>query len=122
MTMTADDLVAEARRTVDTITPADAHGFLILDVREHGELNSSGAIRDAIHIPRGLLEFKVDPRSDSAEAALARAHARGEQVNVLCASGGRAALAAATLTRMGYRAAVIEGGLKAWKAADLPVA
>ncbi len=121
MTMTAEDLLTEARRDIETIDPSEAHGCLILDVREPGELTNNGAVPDAIHIPRGLLEFKADPGSETAESALTSAHAQGRQVNVLCASGGRATLAAATLTRMGYRAAVITGGLQAWKDANLPV-
>lgn len=122
MTVTAKDLVAEARERVDTVSPETAHGKFILDVREPAELEADGAIADALHIPRGLLEFKADPSSEKAEAALTQVLQREDAVHVLCASGARATLAAATLTRLGYRACVIEGGIGAWKQAGLPLA
>lgn len=121
MAMSAKDLVAEARAGVPQSSPAEADGKLILDVREPGELSTAGAIAGAVHVPRGTLEFKADPGIEGCEAALKKAHASGETVHLLCASGGRATLAAATLKRMGYDVSVIEGGLKGWKDAGLPV-
>ena len=56
-----------------------------------------------------------------ADATLAARQDGGRPVHVLCASGGRAALAAAMLGEMGYDARVIEGGMTAWKEAGLPV-
>lgn len=121
MNMTVDALVEKARAIVSTREPEAAHGKLILDVREPGELVSDGALEKALHIPRGLLEFKADPASEKAHDRLTAARSSGEPVHVLCASGQRATLAAATLARMGYSACVIEGGLKGWKDAGLPV-
>lgn len=124
MTKTAGDLVADARSRVPSIAPDDAHAqaasgaALILDVREPGELAASGTPHGAVHVPRGLLEFKAD-RGETGDAALKSAHTEGRSVMVLCASGGRAALAAGTLTDMGYRAQIIEGGMQGWKAAGL---
>ena len=120
-TMSAKDLVAEAREAAGTVTPAEAHGGggLILDVREPGELDTKGRLAGAVHVPRGLLEFAADPDSPLANRRLTGG--RNGEVHVLCASGGRAALAAATLNRMGYSARVIEGGLDGWEKAGLPV-
>ena len=119
------DMVAEARERSRIVSPEEAFemarkGDLILDVREPGELLADGRVESALHVPRGVLESKADPRSPAAAPDLV-ARREGGTVHVLCASGARAALAAVTLTRMGYRAAVIEDGLKGWRAANLPV-
>ncbi|MHA6346928.1 rhodanese-like domain-containing protein [Roseivivax sp. CAU 1761] len=125
MPMSVKDLVAEAKANITSVTPeeaqkAQASGDLILDVREPGELDSDGRIDGALHVPRGVLEAKADPDSGATEARLAGIGDKA-RVHVLCASGARAAMAAHTLTRMGYRASVIEGGLKGWTEAGLPV-
>ncbi len=122
MTMTMKDFVAEARARVDTIAPAEAQqaardGALILDVREPGELQAAGRIDGALNVPRGVLEPKADADGEPRLRAM-----QGEgRVLVLCASGGRATLAADALNKMGYRASVIEGGLAGWKEAGLPI-
>ncbi|MCS5603712.1 MAG: rhodanese-like domain-containing protein [Paracoccus sp. (in: a-proteobacteria)] len=126
MTKSMKDLVAEARTRVETISPADAqaarpNGDVILDVREPAELDSDGAIAGAIHIPRGLLEAQADPDTGKAHDALVAMRRSKGHVNVLCASGARAALAADVLKTMGYNARVIEGGLGGWKQAGLPI-
>ncbi|MHA6344930.1 rhodanese-like domain-containing protein [Roseivivax sp. CAU 1761] len=125
MPMSVKDLVADAKANITSVTPeeaqkAQASGDLILDVREPGELDSDGRIDGALHVPRGVLEAKADPDSGATEARLAGIRDKA-RVHVLCASGARAAMAAHTLTRMGYRASVIEGGLKGWTEAGLPV-
>ena len=122
MTMTMKELVAEARERVDAVSPKDAHGSggTILDVREASELADKGRVPDALHIPRGLLEANADPQSPIANERLTAVR-EGGTVDVLCASGARAALAAATLDRMGYRARVIDGGLEGWAKAGLPI-
>lgn len=118
------DMVAAARAKVGVVTPADAAAMAagmeaaILDVREPAELAAGRLEGPFIAIPRGLLEPKADGESGMGEPALLEA--KGEPVLVLCAVGGRAALAAATLADMGYDARVIEGGFAAWKAAGLP--
>ena len=123
MTMTLKDLVADARSRVAAISPklaeeAARQGDLILDVREPAELEKDGRITGALHIPRGILETRADATAQTADARLTEAQSSG-RVHVLCASGGRAALAADTLRRMGYDADLIEGGLGGWKSAGL---
>ncbi len=123
MTMGMKDLVAEARERIEGVEPKEAGQTvdnLILDVREANELTEKGRVPDALHIPRGLLEASADPQSPAANERLTAAR-DGTTVDVLCASGARAALAAATLERMGYRARVIEGGLEGWRKADLAI-
>ena len=122
------DFVAEAKATVETISPgqADANARtgagVLLDVREPGELTKDGKLRsDHIHIPRGLLEAKADPASGVADADLTAVQGK-LPVMVVCASGVRAAMAAARLKEMGYDAQLVDGGLAGWKKAGLPTA
>jgi len=76
MSMSAKELLDEARSRRKTVSPEDASSNaagLILDVRELGELASAGSPDGAVHIPRGLLEFKADlgpatPRSWSRQS------------------------------------------------------
>lgn len=122
MPMSLKDLVAEARSHVAVVSPQEAHDSadLVLDVREPTELEANGRVAGALNIPRGVLEMRADPDSQAAESRLTELRGSG-RVQVLCGSGGRAAMAAHTLSRMGYDAAVIEGGMTAWKSAGLPV-
>ena len=120
VSMSMKDLVAEAREKIAAVAPGDAGRGLILDVREPSELEQKGRIPDALHVPRGLLEAHADPDSPMANERLTAAQG-ATTIDVLCASGARAALAAATLDRMGYDTRVIEGGLEGWQKADLPV-
>lgn len=126
MSKSMKDLVADARTRIDVISPAAAHdamrnGDVVLDVREPAELESDGAIENAVHIPRGLVEAQADPDTGKGNDALTAKRNGGGRVHVLCASGARAALAADSLRQMGYDAAVIEGGLEGWKNAGLPL-
>ena len=122
MALGMKQLVAEARALVKAVTPQQAQesGELILDVREPPELETSGRIAGALNIPRGVLETRADPETATAEERLTRLRGVG-RVHVLCGSGARAALAAHTLSRMGYGATLIEGGMTGWKQAGLPV-
>ena len=122
MPMELKDLVAEARANVPAVTPQQAKeaADLILDVREPSELETPGRVVGALNLPRGILETRADPESSMAEPRLTVLRGAGS-VHVLCGSGGRAAMAAHTLSRMGYDAAVIEGGIAGWKQAGLPV-
>ncbi|MGR3762233.1 rhodanese-like domain-containing protein (plasmid) [Roseobacteraceae bacterium NS-SX3] len=125
MALSMKEMVESARAQISSVSPQEAHeaakaGGVLLDVREPGELSEDGRPADCLHIPRGLLEAKADPQSEAAESALT-SHRGQATICVLCASGARATLAAHTLCQMGYDACVIDGGLKAWKEAGLPV-
>ena len=121
---TAVDLVTAARGQVENLSPAalaaelDDRGVVLVDVREPGERDDQGVIAGAVHVPRGMLEFRADPSSPAHIPDLSPER----RVIVHCASGGRSALAAVTLVAMGYRdVAHLDGGLAAWREAGLPV-
>ena len=121
---TAAHLVAEAKAHVASLPPEDvaaelrAGAVLLVDIGEAEERMAFGSIQGAIHVPRGMLEFAADPTS-----AYFRPEFDPERRTVLyCASGGRSALAADVLQALGYtHVAYLEGGLTAWREADLPI-
>ncbi len=113
------EMLARARAEVPAISPQDAVALIaggnavVLDVRDAPELQSGGKVKDAIHISRGMLEFRADPQSPSHHQALAP----GKTVLVYCASGGRSALAGKTLKDLGYADVRNLGGFQDWVAA-----
>ena len=114
---------AMAEVTTYSIEQARAlHGrpeVCFVDVRDVRELEREGVIPGAVHAPRGMLEFWVDPESPYHRAVFAE----DREFVLFCAAGWRSALAAKTLQDMGLsRVAHIEGGYTAWKAAGAPVA
>ncbi len=111
MALSAMDLVAAAKQTITEISVETAKqqsaNMLVLDVREPSEYQA-GHIPGAINIPRGVLEFKI-----AAHPAFQGVTDR--DILVYCQSGGRSALAAETLNKLGYSKAVsMAGGFKAW--------
>ena len=124
MAKTAGDLVAEAKAQVENLD-ADAveeelrsGKAVLVDVREAEELAASGRIPGAVHVPRGMLEFRADPTGPYHQEPFDPAR----RIILHCASGGRSALGAAALRSMGYGdVASLDGGLAAWKAAGKPV-
>lgn len=116
---TAHDLVALAKSGITEISLADApqaikESNLLLDVREADEY-ASGHIPGAIHMSRGMLEFKL-----SGNPALS---ARDLKIVLYCKTSGRAALASKALHEMGYlNVESIAGGFDAWVAAGNPIA
>ncbi len=114
---TSAELVANAKREIQNLTveqtasEVGVPGTVIVDIREANELAESGVIPGAVHIPRGMLEFRADVASPYHNAAIDPE----KRVILHCASGGRSALAARTLQDMGYRnVAHMDGGMKAW--------
>ena len=83
---------------------------VIIDVREESEVFNQGLIKDAIHIPRGLIEFKLSPNSLSNPANI------NADTNILvyCAGGYRSALAAKTLVGLGFKNVFNLGGYQEW--------
>jgi len=123
MSTTAAALVAEAKARVENLAPdqvsAEAAGDAVLvDLREPAELDNDGMIAGAVHAPRGMLEFWADPSSPYHRAELDP----NRRTILYCASGGRSALAAEVLARLGYTdVAHLDGGIKAWKQSGCPV-
>lgn len=123
MSKTALQLIMDARSQVGMVAADEAAdqsgaGAVIVDVREPEEWQH-GHIEGSVPAPRGLLEFFADPTSPRHNGKLDPT----QRTIVLCASGARASLAALTLKTMGYHdVAVLDGGLKAWTAAGLPIA
>lgn len=115
--LSASTMVAEAKGRVVNLTPEEVageieRGALVVDIREEEELAQEGRIPQALFAPRGLLEFWADPTSTNHRKELDPTR----RIVLYCASGGRSALAADTLQRMGYEdVAHLDGGLKAWK-------
>ena len=122
--LTSAEMIAEAKKRVENLTVDQAAqeleqgDVLLVDVREPAERAQSGTIPGAVEAPRGMLEFYADPTSPYHRDEFQP----GRRIIFHCASGGRSALAAATLQDLGYeRVAQLDGGLKAWKAAGRPV-
>jgi rhodanese-related sulfurtransferase len=123
--VTAAQMVAEARARVENLSPEQviaetASGQpLLLDIREPEERVQTGAISGSVHAPRGMLEFYADPTSPYHRAEFDPMH----RTILYCASGGRSALAADTLRRLGYaNVAHLDGGIKGWIAAGHDIA
>ncbi|MCK1362302.1 rhodanese-like domain-containing protein [Bradyrhizobium sp. 199] len=83
---------------------------LVVDVRDAPEVAASGKIAGAVHVSRGMLEFRADPESPYHDKAFDRSKA----VILYCASGGRSALAGKLLKDMGYDKVYNVGGFKDW--------
>lgn len=122
---TARQLVDEALAVVHSLSVDDlrarasAPGLCLLDIREAEELAREGTIRGALHVPRGVLEFRIDPASPWVDAQLA---AGAQQWVLFCAIGWRSALAAKALQDMGLPGVShLGGGFRAWVAAGGPV-
>ena len=116
-------IVAEAEAEVETISieaakAAVAEGALLVDLRDVRELQREGKIPGAVHAPRGMIEFWVDPDSPYQREVLSSA----DRLILFCNLGWRSALAAKSLQDMGItNVAHLEGGFDAWKAAGEPV-
>ena len=111
------ELVADAKKKITEISPTDAAAktksssdAVIVDVREKDEFDESH-IPDAVHMSRGMVELEVEDKFPD----------RNTTIICHCGGGGRSALAAESLQKMGYKnVRSMAGGFKAWKAAGLP--
>ncbi len=118
-----EKLVAIAEAEIQTLSvkearAAQASGGLVVDLRDVREVKRDGRIPGSYHVPRGMLEFWVDPDSPYHHEALTSAN----QLVLYCDLGWRSALAAKTLQEMGFtNVAHIGGGLEAWKEDGGPV-
>lgn len=98
-----------AKETADLMAAGKA---VVVDVRDGTEVQSSGKVKGALHISRGVLEFRADPESASHEKALDP----NKTVILYCGGGGRAALAGRALKELGYKDVRNLGGFKDWTA------
>mgnify|MGYP000567864669 FL=1 len=113
---TIKSLVDEAMQIVTTIEPKEAKtlleldNHLLIDIRDIRELWKSGTVKGARHIPRGMLEFWLDPESPYFKSDL-----KVETVKILyCASNWRSALASKALMEMGFTNVMhVKGGFQA---------
>ena len=96
--------------SVDEAKALMAQGALVVDVRDGTEVAASGKVAGAVHVQRGLLEFKADSEMPTHDPAFRK----DRTVIVYCASGGRSALAGKTLKDMGYSDVRNLGGFKGW--------
>jgi rhodanese-related sulfurtransferase len=117
-------LVDAAVREIQTLSIEDAlklqgrDDVTLIDLRDIRELQREGRVPGAIHCPRGMLEFWIDPESPYHKPVFAE----DKKFVFFCAGGLRSALAAQTAQRMGMKpVAHIEGGFGAWKRAGGPV-
>lgn len=118
------ELVAAAEAEIETMSIDAARAAqaddsaTIVDLRDVRELWREGKIADAVHAPRGMLEFWVDPESPYHREVFAS----GKKIIFYCAGGLRSALATKAVQEMGLEpVAHIGGGFAAWKDAGLPL-
>ena len=120
----AKQLVAEANANIETLSIKSAIALygdantVLVDIRDVRELKREGKVPGALHAPRGMLEFWVDPDSPYYREIFGSS----KKFVFFCAGGLRSALATAQLQRMGLEpVAHIEGGFGAWRDAGGPV-
>ena len=112
-------LVSEAKSQITTLSAEDAAQqvadgkAILVDIRDIRELQRDGRIPGAVHAPRGMLEFWIDPESPYHRDVFPT----DKTLILFCASAWRSALATKTLQDMGVtNVAELDGGYKAWKA------
>lgn len=121
---TIDELLGAARARLDRVGPEQAQtamraGALLVDIRPAAQRAAEGEVPGALIIERNVLEWRLDPTSDS---RIAEAGSYDLPVIVFCNEGYTSSLAAASLQDLGlWRATDLVGGFRAWQAAGLPV-
>jgi len=116
MPASVKQMIEAANAAVPRVTPAQAKEMiakgntLVVDVRDAAEVANSGKVAGAVHVSRGMLEFRADPESPAHD----KAFDRNKTVIVYCASGGRAALSGKVLKDFGFADVFNLGGFKDW--------
>jgi rhodanese-related sulfurtransferase len=116
MAKSAKELVEAANAVVPRITPAQAQEMitggntLVVDVRDAPEVEASGKVAGAVHVSRGMLEFRADPESPYHDQNFAK----DKTMILYCGSGGRAALSGQALKDLGYADVYNMGAFKDW--------
>mgnify|MGYP001284387548 CR=1 FL=1 len=108
------ELVDKALLEITTLNPDEVKKLKIsnqctlIDIRDVREIWREGTIKDALHIPRGMLEFWLDPKSQYYNE---EKFPKGKKLILFCAAGMRSALATKSLKEMGYEnIAHVKGG------------
>ena len=121
----AQTLVAEALSNIKTISTDEAYKMVnddqcnLIDIRDIRELERDGKVENAVHIPRGMLEFWIDPNSQYFKDG--KLDLQKEMV-LFCAAGARSALAAKSLQDMGFKkVSHIDGGFGAVKKSEFKI-
>ena len=122
---TIQNLVSEAMSQIKTIGAGEAYQMIqnescnLIDIRESNELESTGSVEGASHIPRGMLEVYLDPNSPIFQDGKID---QNKEFVLFCAGGVRSALAAKSLKDMGYKkVSHIDGGFGAMKQSKFKV-
>ena len=116
MATNVKQMMEAANTAVPKITPAQAREMiakgdtLVVDVRDAPEVEKSGKVAGAVHVSRGMLEFRADPESPYYD----KNFAKDKTVILYCASGGRSALGGKVLKDMGYGQVYNVGAFKDW--------
>jgi rhodanese-related sulfurtransferase len=118
-------LVSEALNEIKTITPDEALKLsnedkcTLIDIREKGELDKTGRVENSNHIPRGMLEFWLDPEGPYFKSGKID---MSKEMVLFCAGGLRSALAAKSLQEMGFeKVSHIDGGFAAISQSDFKI-
>jgi len=116
MTTSLKQMMEAANAVVPRITPVQAREMiakgnaLVVDVRDAPEIEKSGKVAGAVHVSRGMLEFRADPESPYHD----KNFDKGKTIILYCASGGRSALSGKVLKEMGYHEVYNLGAFKDW--------
>jgi rhodanese-related sulfurtransferase len=116
MAVSVKQMMEAANAAVPRVTPTQAREMiakgntLVVDVRDGTEVAASGKVAGAVHVSRGMLEFRADPESPYHD----KNFAKDKTLIVYCASGGRSALAGKLLKDMGYGQVYNLGAFKDW--------
>ncbi len=112
------EMVLEAKQSIENLTPDKVdeelagNNVVLIDIRESEEATQNGQIPGSVLAPRGMLEFYADSTSNYYRPEFDM----NKRIILYCASGGRSALAVASLKNMGYEnVAHLDGGINAWK-------
>ena len=121
----AQQLVQEAYTEVKTINTDQALALVkdnkcnLIDIRDIRELEKEGRVENSVHIPRGMLEFWIDPNSQYFKEGKLDLD---KEMVLFCAAGARSALAAKALQDMGFeKVSHVEGGFGAIKQSDFKI-
>ena len=116
MALGLKQMMEAANAVVPKITPSEARQMiargntLMVDVRDGSEVEKSGKAAGAVHVSRGMLEFRADPESPYHD----KSFTKDKTIILYCASGGRSALAGKVLKEMGYGQVYNLGAFKDW--------